>query len=146
MQNYNYLQKILHDLVLNNKFINKSLYELEKIFFLKKKNFSNQSHIFITGMPRSGTTSLLNFLFKSHEYVSLTYQNMPFVLAPHFSKIFNKKKFKQKERLHNDGISIDLDSPEALDEIFFNNNEEFIKRELLDYIQLILNCEKKINI
>ena len=143
MQNYNYLQKILHDLVLNNKFINKSLYELEKIFFLKKKNFSNQSHIFITGMPRSGTTSLLNFLFKSHEYVSLTYQNMPFVLAPHFSKIFNKKKFKQKERLHNDGISIDLDSPEALDEIFFNNNEEFIKRELLDYIQLILNCEKK---
>ena len=143
MQNYNRLQKILHDIVLYKKFINKSLFELEKIIYLEKKNISNQSHIFITGLPRSGTTSLLNFLYKSCEYSSLTYQNVPFVLSPHFSKIFNKKKFLKKERLHSDGITIDLSSPEALDEIFFSNDEEFIKRELTNYVQLILNCEKK---
>ena len=37
MQNYNSIQKFLHDIVLGKKFINKSLYEIEKIFFLKKK-------------------------------------------------------------------------------------------------------------
>lgn len=143
MQNYSRLQKILHDFVLYKKFINKSLFEIEKIIHLKKKDISNESHIFITGLPRSGTTSLLNFLFQSCEYVSLTYQNVPFVLSPFFSKIFNKKKFQEKERLHSDGLTINLNSPEALDEIFFNNNEEFIKRELANYILLILDCEKK---
>ena len=143
MQNYSRIQKILHDIVLYKKFINKSLFEIEKIIHLKKKDITNESHIFITGLPRSGTTSLLNFLFKSCEYVSLTYQNMPFVLSPFFSKIFNKKKFQEKERLHSDGLTINLNSPEALDEIFFNNNEEFIKRELANYILLILDCEKK---
>lgn len=143
MQNYSRLQKILHDIVLYKKFINKSLFEIEKIIHLKKKDISNESHIFITGLPRSGTTSLLNFLFQSCEYVSLTYQNVPFVLSPFFSKIFNKKKFQEKERLHSDGLTINLNSPEALDEIFFNNNEEFIKRELANYILLILDCEKK---
>ena len=35
MQNYSLIQKFLHDVVLNKKFINKSLFELEKIIFLK---------------------------------------------------------------------------------------------------------------
>ena len=90
MQNYSGIQKFLHDFVLSRKFINKSLFELEKIIYLKEKKITNQSHIFITGLPRSGTTSLLNFLFSSNEYASLTYKNMPFVLSPHFSKLFNK--------------------------------------------------------
>ena len=61
MQNYSRIQKILHDIVLYKKFINKSLFEIEKIIHLKKKDITNESHIFITGLPRSGTTSLLNF-------------------------------------------------------------------------------------
>ena len=81
MDNYNKIEKFLHELVLNNKFINRSLYEIEKIIFLKKLEIKNQSHIFITGLPRSGTTSLLNFIYSSHEYSSLTYRNTPFVLA-----------------------------------------------------------------
>ena len=143
MQNYNYIQKFLHDIVLSKKIINKSLFELEKIFYLKNEDFKNKSHVFITSMPRSGTTSLLNFLFSSEEYASLTYRNMPFVLSPNFFKLFNKKNIKKKERVHSDGITYDLDSPEALDEIFFDNNEEFINNELENYIQLILIYNKK---
>ena len=59
MQNYSTIQKFLHDLVLSKKIINKSLYELEKIIYLKNKNITDQSHVFITGLPRSGTTSIL---------------------------------------------------------------------------------------
>ena len=143
MQNYSKTQKFLHDFVLSKKFINKSLFELEKIIYLKNIEIKNQSHIFITGLPRSGTTSLLNFIYSSNQYASLTYKNMPFVLSPHFSKLFNKKNISRKERLHGDRIDYDINSPEALDEIFFNNDEEFIKNELINYIQLILLSENK---
>jgi hypothetical protein len=143
MQNYSGIQKFLHDFVLSKKFINKSLFEIEKIIYLKNIEIKNQSHIFITGLPRSGTTSLLNFLFSSNKYASLTYKNIPFILSPHFSKLFNKRNIPKKERLHADGITFDINSPEALDEIFFNNDEEFIKNELVNYIQLILLSENK---
>ena len=143
MQNYSNIQKFLHDFVLSKKIINKSLFELEKIIYLKNKDIKNQSHVFITGLPRSGTTSLLNFLFSSGEYASLTYNNMPFILSPHFSKLFHKKNITKKERLHGDGIDFDNNSPEALDEIFFDNSEEFIRNELENYIQLILLSNNK---
>jgi hypothetical protein len=138
MQNYSNIQKFLHDFVLSKKIINKSLFELEKIIYLKNKDIKYQSHVFITGLPRSGTTSLLNFLFSSDEYASLTYNNMPFILSPNFSKLFYKKNILKKERVHGDGIDFDNNSPEALDEIFFDNDETFIKNELVKYIQLIL--------
>ena len=143
MQNYNSIQKFLHDIVLGKKFINKSLYEIEKIFFLKKKKIKNENHLFITGLPRSGTTSLLNFIYSSNKYASLTYRNMPFLLSPHFSKLFNTKSIKRRERIHGDGIIYDINSPEALDEIFFNNDIDFVKSELIVYIQLILNSVNK---
>ena len=144
MQNYSAIQKFLHDFVLSKQFINKSLFELEKIIYTKNKDIKNQSHIFITGLPRSGTTCLLNFIYSSNQYTSLTYRNMPFVLSPNFSKLFNKKNTPQKERVHDDGIAYDINSPEAFDEIFFNNDEIFIKHEFLKYLQLILLSENKV--
>lgn len=143
MQNYNSIQRTLHDFVLSKKFINKSLFEFEKLLYLKKKYIYDQPHIFITSLPRSGTTSILNFIYSTGQYASLTYKNMPFILSPHLSKLFNKKNISKKERLHGDGITFDINSPEALDEIFFNNDEEFIKNELVNYLQLILLSEKK---
>jgi len=143
MKNYSFIQKFLHDFVLNKKFINKSFYEIEKIIYSKKKDIKNLSHIFISGLPRSGTTSLLNFIYSSNQYASLKYNNMPFILSPNFSKFFNRKNILKKQRLHGDSITYDLNSPEALDEIFFNNNEEFIKNELLNYLQLIVLSENK---
>ena len=146
MQNYNFIQKLLHDLVLSNKLVNKSLFELEKFLYLKNNNIDKNSHVFITGLPRSGITILLNFLFSSNEFASLKYSNMPFVISPNFSKIFNKNNIKRKERLHLDGIRYDLNSPEAFDEVFFSiflNNEKYVKEELINYINLILISQNK---
>ena len=143
MQNYSTIQRFLHDFVLSKKFINKSLFELEKIIYLKNNDIKNQSHVFITGLPRSGTTSLLNFLYSSNDYASLTYKNMPFILSPHFSKLFNKNNIPVTERLHADGITFDINSPEAFDEVFFNNDKEFIENELINYIRLILLSKNK---
>ena len=68
---------------------------------------------------------------------------MPFILSPNFSKLFNEKKIEKKERFHGDGIFYDLNSPEAFDEIFLNNDENFIKKEFINYIELICLSEKK---
>mgnify|MGYP006001203521 CR=1 FL=1 len=87
MQNYNFIQKILHDLVLGKKFINKSLYEIEKIIYLKNIDIKNESHIFISGLPRSGTTSLLNFIYSFNKLFFLQiFQNYS------IKKILFKKK------------------------------------------------------
>ena len=125
MQNYSNIQKFLHDFVLSKKFINKSLFEIEKIIYLKDIQIKDQSHIFITGLPRSGTTTLLNFLYLSNQYASLTYKSIPFVFSPNFSKLFNKKNISKKERIHGDGITYDINSPESFDEVFFNTIIKF---------------------
>ncbi len=148
MQNYSFLEKKLHDLILGNKFINKSLFEIEKILFLKKNNNNiNDKHVFITSLPRSGTTVLLYYIYSSNEFYSLTYRNMPFIMAPNLSKIYKKKGFlEKKNRFHNDGIKFDLDSPESFDEIFFKtfDNQKNIKNNLFsDYVSLITKNGKR---
>ncbi len=143
MKNYNYIQKFLHDLVFSKKFINKSLFEFEKILFLKNNNFKNNLHVFITGLSRSGTTSLLNFVHSSDQFASLKYKNMPFIFSPSISKLFYKKNVNKKKRLHGDGIIYDLNSPEAFDEVFFNTDNKFIQNELTNFIQLICTSQNK---
>ncbi len=96
MDNYSFLQKKLHKIILGFNFIKNSLFEIEKSIFLSKKNIENNNHIFISGLPRSGTTSLLNFFYNTNEYASLTYKDMPFVLSPNiFSKLSSKKKYQK---------------------------------------------------
>ena len=143
MRNYNYVQRLLHDLILGNRYVNRSLLEIEKLIFLKQKNIKDNYHLFITGLPRSGTTILLNYFYSFGEFASLKYSNMPFVMAPNISKFFYGRNLPKKERLHSDGITFDLSSPEAFDEIFFKNQDNYVKNECLNYLNLVLISEKK---
>ena len=47
MINYNFLTKFIHDFVLGNKLIKKSLFEIEKIIYLKKVNFKLNKHVLV---------------------------------------------------------------------------------------------------
>ena len=146
MSNYNLAERAFHKLSLKNNFIKKALFEIEKIFFLKKTKFIDEKKIFITGLPRSGTTILLNFLYNTNEFASLTYSNMPLLLSPNLSKIFSKKKITKKLRAHKDGIFYNSESPEAFDEVFFKTfSESEILMELKNYINLILISKNKKN-
>ncbi len=140
-QNYNFTEKLLHEIYFKFNFVNLSLYEIEKKIFLKKSEFFDH-HIFISSMARSGTTSLLNFLYNSNEYASLLYKDMPFILSLNLNKkLFKQNKLILKERYHNDGIFFDLNSPESFDEFFFRqifDNKLFSNSELISYINLIL--------
>lgn len=146
MINYNLAQKLLHRITLSNKFIKKGMYELEKIFFLEENLTEDPNkHVFISGLPRSGTTLLLEQIYNSGDFGSLTYNDMPYVMSPNiFSKFNHQLNIKKKERFHKDGIFINLESPEALDEIFFSTYDiSKINEEIVNYIFLILKKKNK---
>tara|TARA_B100000965_G_scaffold109717_1_gene90679 strand:+ start:2148 stop:3119 length:972 start_codon:yes stop_codon:yes gene_type:complete len=144
-ENYSYIQKILHHLCLGNTTIKKTLFLFETSLFKNENDIENNQHLFICGLPRSGTTALLIGFYETNIYASLTYKDMPFVLAPNLSNFFlNNTKKKSFQRPHNDKIIYDIKSPEALDEIFFKTfQENEIKKNLNIYISLILKKYKK---
>jgi Sulfotransferase family len=134
---YNLLLRLFHRLSVGSKAISALSFDIEKQLFLKKDNpgITNGKHVFVSGLARSGTTALMNYLNENEEFISLTYKDMPFILAPNlWSKIaFNQKKTELKERAHNDGILINSESAEAFDEIFWKivGNEKYILNDRL---------------
>lgn len=102
-------------------------------------NIQLNNPVFITSLPRAGTTILLNLLTSSGEFASHIYGDMPFVICPmiwqKFVKQFKKKETVQ-ERAHGDGLMISSESPEALEEIiwkfFWKNNYKQDRIEVWD--------------
>lgn len=97
-------------------------------------------HVFVTGLARAGTTVLLRHLHRSGPFRSLTYRDMPFVLAPGLWKRFSARwQRRQEERLraHGDRIMVSADSPEALEEVFWRifTGADYIRRDgLMPYV------------
>ena len=136
----------MHQIVLGNSFLARSLFEMEKSLFYKEdKAINNAEHIFITGLPRSGTTILLKALYETGDFASLTYADMPFVLAPNlFSQFAAKSNLQAKEREQQDGIEHELNSPEAFDEVFFKHfSQDQSREELQSFISLVLKKYQK---
>ena len=129
------MKTLLHKIAIKMPQLNKLFYEFEKTTPFR----SNINIILITGLARSGTTSLLNELEKNDSVFSLKYQNMPFVLAPKFQNILQNKAtldINKIERSHKDGIFINESSPESFDEVFFKVYEDKkfnLKDKLLQY-------------
>lgn len=90
------------------------------MFSAKRKDA--EKHVFVTGLARAGTTVLMRALHSSGCFRSLTYRDMPFVLAPNLWKRISgafQKDMEAGERAHGDGILVDFDSPEAFEEVFW---------------------------
>ena len=147
MNNYSWLEQKLHKFALSSQFMREVTFDFEST------NISSSSetgdHVFITGLARAGTTILLNALYKSNIFASLSYADMPFVLAPNlWSKIsFNKKNLELKERAHGDGIKVSTESPEAFEEVFWKTFSDEEYEELEDkfrvYVGNIIRKYKK---
>ncbi len=137
--NFSRLEKIFLGIIFKISFLNRVLFDIEKVF-IHKKTPINQS-IFICGLPRSGTSILLNTIYSSKAFASNTYRNMPFILSPNIWSFFSKylKKSSYSERAHKDGVKINTDSPEAFEEVFWKImlREKYIKQDII--------CEHKLN-
>lgn len=134
MKKYTVLEKILHRQFLGNSTV--SNYLFNRIIEKAKKHSQEESknHIFVTGLARSGTTALLNKIYSSGEVSSFVYKYMPFTLSPKLAEIFSnfskRSKIINTVRFHNDGINININSPECLDEIFWIKSKNLFNEEL----------------
>lgn len=79
-------------------------------------------HVFVSGLARAGTTVLMRRFYATGLYRSLTYRDMPFVLAPNIWRrlsLVSRRDVQRSERAHGDNLLVDIDSPESLDEVFW---------------------------
>jgi len=79
--------------------------------------------VFVTALPRAGTTMLLELIAACPEFAVHTYRDMPFVLCPMLWRGFSRRVRRSvapRERAHGDGISISPDSPEAFEEMIWS--------------------------
>ncbi len=94
----------------------------DRLWRRKRRAVSLGKPVFIAGLPRAGTTLLLNLLSGSGAFATHTYRHMPFLLTPllweKFARHFRTEDTK-RERAHGDGVLVDLDSPEAFEEVIW---------------------------
>jgi len=147
MNSYSWLEQNLHKFALSWQFMREVTFDFESTNICYSS--VSENHIFITGLARAGTTILLNALYASNNFASLSYADMPFVLAPNlWSKISLKRGDTElKERAHGDGIKVSTESPEAFEEVFWKTFSDEECEELEDkfrvYVGNILYKYKK---
>lgn len=129
---YGRLERWLHWLALHPLVVREISFELERLYALPKRLPSTlipaahsspaDGAVYICGLARSGTTLLLQILDQLQCFRSLTYRDMPFVLAPNLWRLLNQfgqRHVELTERVHGDGVLVDFDSPESFEEVFW---------------------------
>jgi hypothetical protein len=120
---YGPLDKALHDYAFSSPERQKRIGEFETRLFRRRIDEGHAARpVFITSLPRAGTTIMLEMLAALPQFASATYRHMPFTLSPllwgGFSGRF-RKAGEKAERAHGDGIEVDFDSPEAFEEMLW---------------------------
>ncbi len=118
---YSPLDKALHTYAFTSPDRQKRLGSLENRLYRRRIDPDLAARpVFVTSLPRAGTTIMLNVLAQMPEFASATYRHMPFTLSPllwgGFSGAF-RKTGEVSERAHGDGIEVGIDSPEAFEEM-----------------------------
>ena len=124
---YGRLERWLHWLALQPTTVRHLAFDLECQYALPDRTALTSADpaegaVYVCGLARSGTTMLLHILDKIETFRSPTYRDMPFVLAPNLWKRITRHAPRQAvatERAHGDGITVDFDSPEGFEEVFW---------------------------
>ena len=120
MADYSPTDRLLHRLALSSHGVRRLSLDMERA--LMKPDGGPDRSVCVTGLARAGTTALMRALYGSGHFASLTYADMPFVLAPNlWARLsrFNQRTRRRRQRAHADGVEVDYDSPEAFEEVFW---------------------------
>lgn len=122
-ETYSTLDRTLHRVAFRTTAAQVAMADVEDIVFAKQLAPCKVDRpVFITGLPRAGTTLLLECCAGMSEFAAHCYRDMPFVLVPclwsRFSAAFQREG-QLRQRAHGDGMLIDFDSPEALEEVLW---------------------------
>jgi len=160
---YSEITQSFYELALEHSSIVRFTFEFDrkKVLKLGPHPMSEQP-VWVCGLARSGTTILTDLLYNTGQFAALTYRDMPFVLAPNTWRSINRLNRKTEpelqERAHGDGLLVGIDSPEALEEVFWHLHDPIAYKDsaklssytpptetikyLKDYISCILYNEK----
>lgn len=134
---YGPLDRFLHRMALHYLSVAEMSFDLDQAMVrTDPQAIAGRRHVFVSGLARAGTTVLMRRLHASEQFRSLTYRDMPFVLAPNlWSRIggASRRHVEAAERAHGDRLVVDLDSPESLDEVFWRvfAGDEYLKPDRL---------------
>jgi hypothetical protein len=116
-------QRLLHVLALQTKAVPRASFVFARfLYYRRAARVTEPNPVFVTGMPRSGTTALTQALHATGCYASLSYRDMPFVMAPNAwgALVGSHGRVQPKRgRVHDDGLTVDEFSPEAFEEVFW---------------------------
>lgn len=115
---YALVDRLLHRLSFRTVQTQIELADLEERFFGGQlADIAVRRPVFITALPRAGTTLLLELCAGLDEFATHCYRDMPFVLLPliwnRFSSAFRRNN-APRERAHGDGMLVSIDSPETI--------------------------------
>lgn len=137
-QNYSFTDKLLHRLAFSTPFVQRILTDLENAIYKSKlSNIHSEKEVFITGLPRSGTTLLLELMYETGQFSTFTYRHMPFVESPLlWASLVGRfsKEGEKIERAHGDGMEVTYDSPEAFEEVLWLSHlkKVFVKEDKIE--------------
>jgi len=135
---YSFLDRLLHRLALNYGSVAEMSFDLDqKMVRVDQDEIVSRQHVFISGLARAGTTVLMRRFHATDLYRSLTYRDMPFILAPNLWQrlsLNSKRETEYSERAHGDNLLVNIDSPESLDEVFWRIfvGDEYLKKAHLE--------------
>lgn len=118
---YSALDRALHRVAFQTWSAQAALSRIEdQLFKARLADIEVKRPVFITALPRAGTTLLLEIFFALDEFASHCYRDMPFVLIPmlwdRFAATLRQSDVPQ-ERAHGDGMLVNVESPEAFEEV-----------------------------
>lgn len=118
---YTRVERLLHRVAVAGVPLQLALAELEqRVYHRRLSAVAVERPVFVAGLPRAGTTLVLELLSRLPEFATHTYRHMPFVLCPLLwdtvSRPFRRAS-RLRERAHGDGVRIGYDSPEAFEEV-----------------------------
>lgn len=136
---YSLLDRLLHSVAFNSQKVQFDLAGLEsRIFASELEGLELDRPVFISGLPRSGTTLLLNACCQLNGFASHRYSDMPFVMLPllwnRFSRHFGRVD-EPRERAQGDGMLINQDSPEAFEETVWKTgwSDHYLKDRIIPW-------------
>lgn len=120
---YSAMDRMLHRVAFNTSVAQIAVGDFEDRIYAKElAKCRVDKPIFITALPRTGTTLILECFARLPEFASHCYRDMPFLLTPCLWNRFSTR-FQQdselRERAHGDGMLVNVDSPEALEELLW---------------------------
>jgi hypothetical protein len=121
--NYSLVDRLIHRIAFAAPPVQLTAADAESALFRTAfDGVRGSSPIFVTSLPRAGTTLLLEALHTFPSLAAHVYRDMPFVMAPllwsRLTGAFHKQA-ELRERAHQDGMHIGYDSPEAFEEVLW---------------------------